>query len=299
MNLDVSVFFADPANFALGEFLPALMEFDPAALAISGIALIVFFVLLILAVKFFAWLLSLIKRFILFIIVAGSLAAFFMRFQTEILAQPPDYTILAVGTIGVVFAVIAFAISLFSLKDHWSEAKSKQLGEMKQEIREVVEKEVVEELKKNLIVQATPSITPTQIQQPSMLSRQALIPKNLLSSFNDRSILAVLSYMVVAQFGVFSGVTIGAPNQTVGMVFFGMFLVAAFVFIKTTYHNYLTGLRHLVIALAFGFVLSVVLGHVWATIPLAELLSPAYFTSNSLVALVTGLAISLFMGSKG
>jgi uncharacterized membrane protein len=166
-------------------------------------------------------------------------------------------------------------------------------------MREVVEKEVVAELKKNLKVQATPAITPTQVQQPAMLSKQVLLPKNLLQSFNDRSLLAVLSYMVVAQFGVFSGVTIGAPNQMVGMIFFGLFLVAAFVFIKTTYHNYLTGLRHLIIALVFGFALSVVLGHVWATIPLAELLSTAYFTSNSLVALVTGLAISLFMGSKG
>ncbi len=299
MNFDTSAFIADPVNYALGEFFPALIEFDPMALTIAGIALIVFFALLILVVKFFAWLLSLIKRFILFIIVVGSLAAFFMRFQAEILVQPPDYTILAVGAVGVVFALIAFVISLFSLKQHWGEAKSKQLGEIKDDMRKVVEKEVVAELKKNLKVQATPAVTPTQIQQPSMLSRQALLPKNLLASFNDRSLLAVLSYMVVAQFGVFSSVTIGAPNQTVGVIFFVLFLVAAFVFIKTTYHNYLTGLRHLIIALAFGFILSIVLGHIWATIPLAELLSLSYFTSNSLVALVTGLAISLFMGSKG
>ncbi|MDP6670756.1 MAG: hypothetical protein QGI60_02985 [archaeon] len=299
MNLDTSAFIADPVNYMLGEFFPALVEFDPVALTVAGIAVTVFFVLLILVVKFFAWLLSLIKRFILFIIVLGSLVAFFLRFQTELLAQPPDYTILAVGAIGVVFAIIAFAISLFSLKHHWGEAKSKRLGEIRQDMREVVEKEVVAELKKNLKVQATPAITPTQVQQPAMLSKQVLLPKNLLQSFNDRSLLAVLSYMVVAQFGVFSGVTIGAPNQMVGMIFFGLFLVAAFVFIKTTYHNYLTGLRHLIIALVFGFALSVVLGHVWATIPLAELLSTAYFTSNSLVALVTGLAISLFMGSKG
>ena len=299
MDLDTSAFIADPVNYVIGEFFPALIEFDPVALTVSGIVVIVFFVLLILVVKFFAWLLSLIKRFILFIIVAGSLMAFFLRFQVEILAQPPNYTILAVGAVGVVFAIIAFAISLFSLSHHWREAKSKRLGEIKQDMREVVEKEVVAELKKNLKVKATPAITPTQVQQPSMLSKQALLPKNLLDSFNDRSLLAVLSYMVVAQFGVFSGVTIGAPNQAVGMIFFGLFLVAAFVFIKTTYHHYLTGLRHLIIALVFGFALSVLLGHVWATIPLAELLSTAYFTSNSLVALVTGLAISLFMGSKG
>jgi uncharacterized membrane protein len=104
--------------------------------------------------------------------------------------------------------------------------------------------------------------------------------------------------MVVAEFGVISGITVSAPNPTIGLIFFAMFLIGALVFIKSTYHNYLTGLKHLFIALLFGAALSVVLAHIWLGFTLEELLSLTYFQTNALVALVTGLAVSLFMGSK-
>ena len=61
----------------------------------------------------------------------------------------------------------------------------------------------------------------------------------------------------------------------------------------------MVGIRHLAIALVFGAALSVFLGNIWTSVPLVELLSIAYFKSNALVALTTGLAVSLFMGSKG
>jgi hypothetical protein len=41
------------------------------------------------------------------------------------------------------------------------------------------------------------------------------------------------------------------------------------------------------------------LGFFWGGIPPEQLLSLNYFTSDALVALVTGLALSLFMGSIG
>jgi hypothetical protein len=69
------------------------------------------------------------------------------------------------------------------------------------------------------------------------------------------------------------------------------------VFIRLTYHDYWRGLRHLAAALCIGGVLSVILGFFWGGIPLDQLLSLSYFTTDALVALITGLALSLFMGS--
>jgi len=44
--------------------------------------------------------------------------------------------------------------------------------------------------------------------------------------------------------------------------------------------------------------LSIVLGNLWAEIAIEQLLSVDYFMTPALVAAVTGVAISLFMGSK-
>ncbi len=52
-------------------------------------------------------------------------------------------------------------------------------------------------------------------------------------------------------------------------------------------------------ALVVVVILSGLLGHVWGGDSFNELLSVAYFISDSLVAFVTGIAVSLFMGSKG
>ncbi|NMB79288.1 MAG: hypothetical protein GYA23_09380, partial [Methanomicrobiales archaeon] len=115
----------------------------------------------------------------------------------------------------------------------------------------------------------------------------------------DRSLGTVLAYLVVAQFGVFSSMSIPAPSFQVGMAFFILFIVAGLIFIHFTYNNYVTGLRHLFIGLVVGGIVALMLGYFWGNIPLNELLSPAFFQSNALVALVTGLALSLFMGGKG
>jgi hypothetical protein len=76
-------------------------------------------------------------------------------------------------------------------------------------------------------------------------------------------------------------------------------MLAAFIFIKTTYYSYAVGLGHLAVGAIFGIVLSIGLGHLWVGTPLELLLSLEYFATNSLVAFITGLAVSLFMGSKG
>jgi hypothetical protein len=115
----------------------------------------------------------------------------------------------------------------------------------------------------------------------------------------EKSLLAVLAYLLVAEFGVFSSFTTAAPNPTVGLAFFVVFLGGALLFLRNNYKDYNQGLKHLGVAVLAGFALSVILGHYWNAIPLADLFSVKYFATSSLVALVTGVAVSLVLGSKG
>ncbi len=116
---------------------------------------------------------------------------------------------------------------------------------------------------------------------------------------DDRRLETVLTYLIIAEFGVFSSKTIAAPSATVGLGFFTVFMIAALLFIHQSYTHYGRGLKHLAAAIIVGGTLSILLGHYWSGIPLTNLLSPRYFSTDSLVALVTGLSVSLFMGSKG
>ena len=299
MNLDLN-------TFVYGEALPILNEFfakaaggDVTTIALIGIGAIVCFVMLVLLIELAAWLIGLVKRFFLFLIVAGSTALFFFSFQDKIFVPNPDLVLVVSGAIGVIFALVALSISVISIRMEWIKPKEEKIADIKSEMKKLVVKRFEDELQGKAVKEARPEVTATKAQAPQMMTTKALSPKSILSSFHDRSLLAVLSYMVVAEFGVISGVTISAPNSSVGLMFFAMFLIAALIFIKSTYHNYLTGLKHLLVALAVGGVLSLVLSHVWLSVPLDQLLSLAYFETNALVALVTGLAVSLFMGSKG
>ncbi len=299
MAIDLNAFIYDLLIPAANDIITKAMQGDVTTIALIGIGAIVSFVLIVLLVELAAWLLGIIKRFFLFLIVLGSTGLFFFSFQNKIFSPNPDIGLVIAGLIGLVFALIALAISALSLKKEIQKPQEERVSDVKSEMKRLVVEQFENELDNRITTQARPEITPTQIQPTKLLSNQALNPSSILASFHDRSLLAVLSYMVVAEFGVISGVTISAPNENVGLIFFAIFLIAAFVFIKSTYHNYLTGLKHLLIALIFGAVLSVILSNVWLTVPLPELLSLAYFKSNALVALVTGLAVSLFMGSKG
>ncbi len=295
---DANSFVGSAVNYLANEVFPKAMEGDVSVIAMIGIAFIVLFIALILIVQLAAWVVGLIKRFFLFLLITVSMLFFFFSFKDKIFAEQPDLLLAVVGVLGLVFALIALTISVLSINRELQKPKKQKITELKKMMREAAAEEFEKEVEKSATVEATPAISPTQLRQPAMLSKQALLPRNILASFHDRSLLAVLSYMVVAEFGVFSGITVGAPNETVGVIFFTLFLIAALVFIKSTYHHYLTGMKHLFIALTFGFALSVLLGHIWIEIPVGELLSVAYFKTTSLVALITGLAVSLFLGTK-
>jgi len=299
METDLNAFFYDAAMPFANDLIAKAMAGDITTIALLGIAVIACFVILVLIIELSAWVLSLAKRFFLFLIIAVSTGLFFFSFKDKIFAAEPDIGLVLAGIIGVVSAIVALSISAISIKRQLRKTKEEKIEGIKSEMKKIVAEELGARIKEESSKQARPEVTATQAQAQPLLTKQALTPASILASFHDRSLLAVLSYMVVAEFGVISGITVSAPNETVGLVFFALFIVAALIFIKSTYHNYVTGIKHLVVALAVGLILSMVLSHVWLSLPLEELLAITYFKTNALVALVTGLAVSLFMGSKG
>jgi hypothetical protein len=76
-----------------------------------------------------------------------------------------------------------------------------------------------------------------------------------------------------------------------------IFPFASLIFINLTYRDYYRGLRHLGAAVLIGGILSLILGYFWGGIPLDQLFSTNYFATDALVALITGIALSLFMES--
>lgn len=286
--VEIQALFSGVLDYFFSTVLPGVLSGDPASIVIIGIIVIV---LLAVVFKISQILYSLIKRFFLFIVIAFSLYFFAVNFQDRIFSDSPDLIIVGIGVLGLLVGLVAFAISLFSV--HLSFSKFRKSASI------IVEDLPLPSKEQKQSGPTAPIVRPSQLQQPDYLSQQFLTQASFSESVrNDRSLLAVLSYAIIAQFGVFSGVTISAPSLEVGIAFFAAFFVGAFIFIKTSYHSYVRGVTHLVLAAIFGFGLSIILGHFWGTIPFEELLSLNYFTSNALVAFVTGIAISLLMGSK-
>jgi hypothetical protein len=108
----------------------------------------------------------------------------------------------------------------------------------------------------------------------------------------------MLVYLIVAEFGVFSSPTLSAPNIQVGILFFAIFIVGILIFTKSTYKNIRTAATYFVVIFSVGLILSFVLGILWRKSTAFDLLSLEFFTSDSLVAMITGMGVSLFAGSK-
>ena len=73
---------------------------------------------------------------------------------------------------------------------------------------------------------------------------------------NEKSLLAVLVYLIVAQFGVFSSPTLSAPNVQVGMMFFMIFIVGIIIFTKSTYKNTKTAMTYFGVTFVVALFLS-------------------------------------------
>lgn len=146
---------------------------------------------------------------------------------------------------------------------------------------------------------------------------------NVLGAAKDQNLLTVFVLILVAEFGVFTSKTVAAPSARIGMILFAIFLVGAIIFVKSSYKNYWTGVRHFVFATAFAVVLSVLMLVYWQTtycdtsmldanmtggecpvsaqaaIDWSLALSPSfYFASDALIASITGVAFSTLL-TKG
>ncbi len=129
-------------------------------------------------------------------------------------------------------------------------------------------------------------------------TKSAITQKPETNVQSQRSIRNILLYMIVAQFGVFSSVTLAAPTVGVGVTILVVFIVGSLLFVRQVYPDYKQGLTHLGIAVGAAFILSLVLGVFWGNQELTKLLSITYFESDSLVAFVTSIAVSLFAGKN-
>ena len=200
---------------------------------------------------------------------------------------------LTVGTI--VFGVLGVAIGLIGV----SLAVKSWFGGVKKSYSKIRTGKIEETETGKLGETKTGKIEETKKEEESQTGIKEL--KDMLSFQmirHDTNLLSILVYLVIGQFGIFSSPTIAPPNPTMGLILFGLFLLGSAFFVMQTYKNKRKGLSHLIIALIFGLVLSILLGHFWVGIEIKTLLSLGYFGTNCVIALITGMAISLIMGRK-
>ena len=268
----------------------AIMQGDIFALTIT---LIVFFIAVVVINQLTGLLIRFLKKAILFIIVTLAFWQFILMFSARASTDGLTTDTLIFGAAGFVIGFVAISTAFYVA------LRSFRLARKKQVATPDPEKPVEDAPAATAVVTAAPGQDPVPeagVGGTLSAMKETLSINNLKS---DKSLGTVLAYLVIAQFGVYSSVTLPAPSLQVGLAFFGLFVIAGLFFIHYTYNNYHTGIRHLVGAIIVGTVVAIVLGHFWGDIPLDQLISPAFFQSSALVALVTGLALSLFMGGKG
>jgi len=263
------------------------------------ITLIAFFIAVVIINRLTTLLVLVLKKTILFIIVALAFWQFISLFFTRLSTEGLTNDLIIFGAAGILVGFVAIIISLYVAFRSMYAVRQEHAATGKAGTKE--SPGIRPEPGGIFPAGASPDLAPAQMHGGPAGSATAALRDSLSvnSLKSDQSLGAVLAYLIIAQFGVFSSVTIPAPTFMVGVAFFTLFLIAAFFFIHFTYTDYRTGIRHLILAVLVGTMVAVILGYFWADIPFATLLSPAFFESNALVALVTGLAISLFMGGKG
>ena len=76
-------------------------------------------------------------------------------------------------------------------------------------------------------------------------------------------------------------------------------IIGMIIFAKTSYKNTKTAAIYFGVTFIVALFLSFGLGILWGKNTITQLFSPEFFTSDSLVAMITGMGVSLFAGSKG
>ncbi|MDD4127122.1 MAG: hypothetical protein PHV39_05480 [Methanomicrobium sp.] len=276
-----------------GQMIVYLLELPQKAL--SGdmfaimVSLIILYSLVYILVKSAKLMKNILKKLVLFFIIAMAVYIFLMDFVYKVITYGFTPDIILFGFTGLMCGLFALAVALFKMR-----AALKRRALEKQKAREAAGSSVQSAYpayNQNLPPDAQP--TPqAQVQNP-------FIPQQITNFAKDNSIGMVIIYLIVAEFGIFSSNTIAAVNEDTGLAFFMIFMFAALIFIKLTYNNYKTGIGHLIVAFIMGYSLSIILGYFWGGISLDVLFSKGYFATDALVALISGLSLSLFMSGKG
>ncbi len=233
------------------------------------VAMILGFILILILNKLTGVLLLILKKSVIFIITGLGVFYFYKAFTIRLAAEGWTISTALFGIIGIVVGILGIIIAFYALFYHTKEG-IKARGDMSK----IPEKELQ-----------------SMTKMKDMFSLQSIT--------NDKSLLSVMTFMVVAQFGVFSSKTISAPNINIGLGLFIIFMVGSFIFIKQSYKDYIKGLEHLGVVFIASLILCLVLGHFWAGFAWSILFSLGFFTTDCLVALISGMALSLFVGSKG
>jgi len=265
--------------------LPSLvMQGDVGAIVIG---LILFYVGLILLNKISYYMLRVLKYVVIVAIVVSAFYAVVMTFITKMAGAEALYVIL--GLIGVGVGFTGVIVALYAL--YREATKNASIAKIRQEKMLAYHKQLLEEEKDKIEKEKEKLKAEKQEIEKKSSSIKSIIKKQSV-------LLTIITYILIAEFGVFSSVTVSAPTVEIGMIMFGLFTVGVVVYTLKNYPDPKQGLMYLGAAFAFAYVMSVVLGHVWVGHTLEELLSTAYFALDSLVAFITGIALSLFMGSK-
>ncbi|VVB51873.1 Uncharacterised protein [uncultured archaeon] len=239
------------------------------------VLLIFTYVVVFLINKLTGLIIFLLKKLFLLTIVTLALFQFLLGLSSKVAAEGFTLMLALMGGIGLAAGLLAVVIALYSAFYSF-----KQIGSVFRI--------------KGASAEAQPKVVEAASKPAESQGLPSFVPKG-----GDKSVGVILVYVVIAEFGVFSSYTTPPPVASVGLGFFVLFLAAALLFVRRSYKEYQKGLFHLFVALVFGGVLSVLLGHFWGNYSVEQLLSLGYFASNSLVALLTGLSLSIFMGSKG
>lgn len=249
---------------------------DVSAIALS---FIIFFIGIFLINKMTEALLSIIKRTILFFITGIAFLYFFKTFLQRVYITGLTIENIIFGVFGIVLGIAGTTLSFYWLFQSFKKENVKN------------EKVLLPKIQNLENYNSKETIVPEKQENTIETLKSEIL-------FKEKSIIAILIYLIIAEFGIFSSPTKTAPNVQIGLSFFLIFIAASMFFISKIYKNFKIGLIHFGIALIFGFILSVFLDHFWNGQPISELISLAYFTSQSMVALITGLAVSLFMTSR-
>ncbi|MBN2421777.1 hypothetical protein JXB41_01005 [Candidatus Woesearchaeota archaeon] len=256
----------------------ALMHGDIASMII---ALILFFILIIIINKVTSLILELLRRTVVFIIVVLVLIDFIPRYLQLLSSEGANTGTVLIGIGALVVSGIGLYIasrSLFrSAKKHiedWKSSKS------------------IQDAGKRTIKGGASAMESAHTENVGQI-----FSKDSLKS--DKSLITVLIYLLVAEFGVFSSPTLSAPNIKVGVLLFLIFVVGIVLFVKKAYHDAKIGFTYLGATFVVGLFFAFILGFIWGNIPLTKLISLDFFQSDSLIALITGMSVSLFAGSKG